>query len=116
MSRLDSLNTQYRLLARAGHTDSNGKLKSEIIEVNGRWDELEKRTSAVNRRLRHILNVFDDFNATRKALAKWLHGIDQQITDVQPFTGENVQNKHDKIQVGEDNDLLNSFLLGQNKN
>ncbi len=83
MSQLEQLNKQYRQLAREGRTDSAGHLKSQIHDANKRWDDLNLRAHAVIRRLRHTINVFDDYEATREALLIWLKDMDNRISKLE---------------------------------
>ena len=89
-------------MAKEGHTDTKGKLKGEIVEVNKRWDALEGRTSAIIRRLQHIINVRDDYNATRKDLVRWLKGIDKRLKAMQPLSDLDIPNQLEKLQVNSD--------------
>ena len=73
------MNKQYRHLAREGRTDSKQKLKGDVESANERWDKLSSRTAAIIRRLRHMINVKDDFDATREALMMWLTKLENSI-------------------------------------
>lgn len=52
LTQLELVNKQYRRLARENRTDAACKLKTMVNEGNQRWDELQRRVSAIIRRLR----------------------------------------------------------------
>lgn len=52
LTQLELINKQYRRLARENRTDTASKLKHMVHEGNQRWDNLQKRVTAVLRRLR----------------------------------------------------------------
>lgn len=56
LTQLELINKQYRRLARENRTDSASKLKQMVHEGNQRWDNLQKRVTAVLRRLRVTLS------------------------------------------------------------
>ena len=74
------MNKQYRVLAREGRTDVDGVLKEQIHEMNSRWDKLSKRIAAIVRRCKHMVQVKEDFDATRQALTEWLTDMDVKLT------------------------------------
>ena len=80
---LEQLNRSYRRLARDGCIDTAGQLRSEIYNVNSRWDDLNCRTHAVVRRLRHMISISDDFEATREGLMIWLKDLSQRLANVE---------------------------------
>jgi hypothetical protein len=52
LTQLELINKQYRRLARENRTDTASKLKQMVHEGTQRWDNLQKRVTAVLRRLR----------------------------------------------------------------
>lgn len=52
LTQLELVNKQYRRLARENRTDAASRLKQMVHEGNQRWDGLQKRVTAVLRRLR----------------------------------------------------------------
>ena len=98
IGQLETLNRLYRRLAREGRSDSAGTLKRQVEDVSRRWDNLVQRTSAVVRRLKHTVNIKDDFEAVRQALILWLTDIDHQLTNLQTGTAPE-QEKARKIKV-----------------
>lgn len=52
LTQLELINKQYRRLARENRTDTASKLKQMVHEGNQRWDNLQKRVTAILRRLR----------------------------------------------------------------
>ena len=79
VSQLEHLNKLYRGLAREGRTDLAGTLKDHVLSTNKRWDSLSGRIAAILRRLKHILNIRDDFDAAREALLVWFAKIDVEL-------------------------------------
>ena len=51
-------------------------------DINSRWDQLQATVTSITRRLKHTINVKDDFEATRQALILWLDNLNMQITNV----------------------------------
>ena len=58
-----------------------------------------KRTSGINRRLRHILNVKDDFDATRKALIVWLSDVSMRLSNLEYLRDTSPALRMQNIQV-----------------
>lgn len=52
LTQLELINKQYRRLARENRTDTASRLKQMVHEGNQRWDNLQKRVTAILRRLR----------------------------------------------------------------
>ena len=52
LTQLELVNKQYRRLARENRTDTASRLKQMVHEGNQRWDGLQKRVTAILRRLR----------------------------------------------------------------
>ncbi len=77
--QLENLNKQYRQLAREGRVDAGGALRRHVLDVNTRWDDVSLVINAVLRRLRHMLAIRDDFDATREALTLWLSELDNTL-------------------------------------
>lgn len=55
LTQLELINKQYRRLARENRTDTASRLKQMVHEGNQRWDTLQRRVTAVLRRLRVTL-------------------------------------------------------------
>ena len=79
VSQLEHLNKLYRGLAREGRTDLAGTLKDHVLTTNKRWDSLSGRIAAILRRLKHILNIRDDYDAAREALLVWFAKSDVEL-------------------------------------
>lgn len=56
LTQLELVNKQYRRLARENRTDTASRLKQMVHEGNQRWDGLQRRVTAVLRRLRVTLS------------------------------------------------------------
>lgn len=52
LTQLELINKQYRRLARENRTDTASRLKQMVHEGNQRWDSLQKRVTAILRRLK----------------------------------------------------------------
>lgn len=44
-----------------------------------RWDELRKKATATVQRTKHLAGVREDYDATRRTLLQWLHGLDLHL-------------------------------------
>ncbi|XP_060113767.1 nesprin-4 [Heteronotia binoei] len=82
---LEDLNRQYRQLARTG---SNGlHLRSVVQDVNQRWDDLQRRASAIYKRLKYFVSQREEFESERETIRVWLTELDLRLTDVEHFSG-----------------------------
>ena len=99
LGQLEALNRHYRKLAREGRTDEQSVIKQQCDDVNAQWDKLQERTVAINRRLRHILNVKDDFDATRKALIVWLSDVSMRLSNIEYMRDGDSALRHHSLQV-----------------
>ena len=93
------MNKQYRQLAREGRTDTNGALRDHVQDINSRWDNVSLIITSVLRRMRHMLAIKDDFDATRDALTLWLTDMDNKLTAIEHDTDADVQTRVDLIKV-----------------
>ena len=93
------MNKQYRQLAREGRTDANGALRDNVQDINNRWDNVSLIITSVLRRMRHMLAIKDDFDATRDALTLWLTDMDNKLTAIEHDTDADVQTRVDLIKV-----------------
>ena len=75
------------------------QIKQTTQDLNARWDSLSRRTVAVLRRMRHIINVRDDFGATRKALIVWLSDLDMRLTNLEYLKEAPVADKINTLKV-----------------
>lgn len=76
LTQLELINKQYRRLARENRTDTASKLKQMVHEGNQRWDNLQRRVTAVLRRLRviacvHGPGVFCQFSRRSETRHVW---------------------------------------------
>ncbi|XP_041353316.1 nesprin-1-like isoform X4 [Gigantopelta aegis] len=83
LNELETINKQYRRLAKEGRTDSAGRMRLMMQEVNERWDHLQQQTSAIMKCLRHSASIRHDFNSTRAVLMNWLTEVDMQLTNIE---------------------------------
>ena len=99
LEKLDALNQQYRRLAREGLTDTSGQLKTQIYDINSRWDDLNERAHAILRRLRHMIDVYDDYQAERERLLLWLGEMDKRVGRLEDTAAKGKPVSEDHIQV-----------------
>lgn len=85
------MNRQYRRLAREGRTDTAGRFRTSVFYSNHQWDDLNNQVAAVVRRLRHMISVHEDYEATREGLMLWVRDmsvrvgrLELQATDTPP--------------------------------
>ena len=83
LSQLEALNRFYRKLTRDARTDTSDVIKKQAEVINREWDELLQRCTAVSRRMRHLLSVKDDFDATRSALVMWMGDVSTRLRSVE---------------------------------
>ena len=83
LSQLEALNRFYRKLTRDCRTDQSDVIKNQAEVINRDWDELLQRCTVVARRMRHLLSVKDDFDATRVALVMWLSDVTSRLRTVE---------------------------------
>ncbi|TRY90475.1 hypothetical protein DNTS_015635 [Danionella cerebrum] len=93
LTQLELVNKQYRRLARENRTDGASKLKLMVHEGNQRWDALQRRVSAVLRRLKHFTSQREDFEGTREGILVWLTEMDLQLTNVEHFSESDIHEK-----------------------
>ncbi|KAM4723418.1 nesprin-2 [Anableps anableps] len=93
LTQLELVNKQYRRLARENRTDAACKLKLLVHDGNQRWDFLQRRVAAILRRLKHFTSQREDFEGTREGILVWLTEMDLQLTDVEHFSGSDIEDK-----------------------
>ncbi|MBN3317201.1 SYNE2 protein, partial [Atractosteus spatula] len=93
LTQLELVNKQYRRLARENRTDAASRLKLMVHEGNQRWDNLQKRVSAILRRLKHFTSQREEFESTRDGILVWLTEMDLQLTNVEHFSESDIEDK-----------------------
>uniref|UniRef100_A0A8C4NCN2 KASH domain-containing protein n=1 Tax=Eptatretus burgeri TaxID=7764 RepID=A0A8C4NCN2_EPTBU len=86
LTQLELINKQYRRLARENRTDSACRLRDMVHRGNQRWEELQRRVAAVQRRLRYFVSQREEFECTRESLVVWLTQMDLQLTTLEHFS------------------------------
>uniref|UniRef100_A0A2K6TJ47 Spectrin repeat containing nuclear envelope protein 2 n=1 Tax=Saimiri boliviensis boliviensis TaxID=39432 RepID=A0A2K6TJ47_SAIBB len=99
LTQLELINKQYRRLARENRTDTASRLKQMVHEGNQRWDNLQRRVTAVLRRLRHFTNQREEFEGTRESILVWLTEMDLQLTNVEHFSESDADDKMRQLNV-----------------
>ncbi|XP_010138011.1 PREDICTED: nesprin-2-like [Buceros rhinoceros silvestris] len=113
LTQLELINKQYRRLARENRTDSASKLKQMVHEGNQRWDNLQKRVTAILRRLKHFTNQRDEFEGTRESILVWLTEMDLQLTNVEHFSKSNFDDKLRQLNGFQQEITLNTNKIDQ---
>ncbi|XP_064368021.1 nesprin-2 isoform X2 [Dromaius novaehollandiae] len=113
LTQLELINKQYRRLARENRTDSASKLKQMVHEGNQRWDNLQKRVTAILRRLKHFTNRRDEFEGTRESILVWLTEMDLQLTNVEHFSKSNFDDKMRQLNGFQQEITLNTNKIDQ---
>ncbi|XP_076464753.1 nesprin-1-like [Babylonia areolata] len=98
LSELESINKQYRQLAKEGRTDTKGVLRSRMQEANDRWDALQQRVTELMQGLRQSAGIREDFVTTRLSLMQWLTEVDMQLTNIEHLSQLDVAAKIKEIQ------------------
>uniref|UniRef100_A0A8C2L4F1 Spectrin repeat containing, nuclear envelope 2b n=1 Tax=Cyprinus carpio TaxID=7962 RepID=A0A8C2L4F1_CYPCA len=108
LTQLELVNKQYRHLARENRTDGASKLKLMVHEGNQRWDTLQKRVTAVLRRLKHFTSQREDFEGTREGILVWLTEMDLQLTNVEHFSESDIHEKMQQLNAFQQEITLNT--------
>uniref|UniRef100_W5MW17 Spectrin repeat containing, nuclear envelope 2a n=1 Tax=Lepisosteus oculatus TaxID=7918 RepID=W5MW17_LEPOC len=110
LTQLELVNKQYRRLARENRTDAASRLKLMVHEGNQRWDNLQKRVSAILRRLKHFTSQREEFESTRDGILVWLTEMDLQLTNVEHFSESDIEDKMRQL-----NGFQQEIMLHTNK-
>ncbi|KAH0620303.1 hypothetical protein JD844_020516 [Phrynosoma platyrhinos] len=113
LTQLELINKQYRRLARENRTDSASRLKQMVHEGNQRWDNLQRRVSAILRRLKHFTNQWEEFVGTKDSVLVWLTEMDLQLTNVEHFSESNFDDKMRQLNGFQQEIMLNTNKIDQ---
>ncbi|XP_048217916.1 nesprin-2 isoform X2 [Perognathus longimembris pacificus] len=113
LTQLELINKQYRRLARENRTDTASKLKQMAHEGNQRWDNLQRRVTAILRRLRHFTNQREEFEGTRESILVWLTEMDLQLTNVEHFSESDADDKMRQLNGFQQEITLNTNKIDQ---
>ncbi|KAM8921387.1 LOW QUALITY PROTEIN: nesprin-2 [Pelodytes ibericus] len=113
LTHLELINKQYRRLARENRTDAASKLKHMVHEGNQRWDQLQRRVSAILRRLKHFTSQREEFEGTRDNILVWLTEIDLQLTNVEHFSESDIDDKMRRLIEFQQEITLNTNKVDQ---
>ncbi|KAM4854061.1 nesprin-2-like isoform 1-T1 [Thomomys bottae] len=113
LTQLELINKQYRRLARENRTDTASKLKHMAHEGNQRWDNLQRRVTAILRRLRHFTNQREEFEGTRESILVWLTEMDLQLTNVEHFSESDADDKMRQLNGFQQEITLNTNKIDQ---
>ncbi|XP_074872624.1 nesprin-4 isoform X2 [Carettochelys insculpta] len=95
---LEALNRQYRQLVQANGTSLQGRLRAAIQDSNQRWDNLQKRTAAILKRLKYFVSQREEFEWERETVQVRLSELDLWLTDVEHFSGGSSLEKMRQLQ------------------
>ncbi|XP_015196393.2 nesprin-2 isoform X1 [Lepisosteus oculatus] len=115
LSQLQSMNMQYRCLARVYGCEVGTKLQLLFQDSSQRWDLLSRTVDNVCRRLKHFVNQREEFESEREDIAIWLAELNLRLTEVEHFSGNNSSEKMKELQtfqvlVGENAERLTGLL------
>ncbi|XP_066128936.1 nesprin-2 isoform X3 [Saccopteryx bilineata] len=113
LTQLELVNKQYRRLARENRTDTASRLKQMVHEGNQRWDSLQRRVTAILRRLRHFTNQREEFEGTRESILVWLTEMDLQLTNVEHFSESDADDKMRQLNGFQQEITLNTNKIDQ---
>ncbi|XP_041038918.1 nesprin-1-like isoform X3 [Carcharodon carcharias] len=113
LTQLELINKQYRRLARENRTDSGSKLKDMVHEGNQRWDNLQRRVTAILRRLKHFIGQREEFETTRENILVWLTEMDLQLTNIEHFSECDVQAKIKQLKAFQQEISLNMSRINR---
>nr|AAI61402.1 LOC100145637 protein [Xenopus tropicalis] len=113
LTQLELINKQYRRLARENRTDSACKLKQMVHEGNQRWDNLQRRVTAILRRLKHFIGQREEFETARDSILVWLTEMDLQLTNIEHFSECDVQAKIKQLKAFQQEISLNNSKIDQ---
>jgi len=99
LSNLESINKQYRRLAREGRTDHAKTLKLLVEDANNRWDKLQQHVTTIMRHLKHSASLREDFIKLKDTLHNWLTDVDMQLTDIEHLSSMDVPTKMEEMKV-----------------
>ncbi|XP_062379197.1 nesprin-2-like isoform X2 [Sardina pilchardus] len=108
LTQLELVNKQYRRLARENRTDAASKLKVMVHEGNQRWDSLQRRVTAVLRRLKYFTSQREEFEGTRESILVWLTEMDLQLTNVEHFSESDIHDKMRQLNAFQQEITLNT--------
>ncbi|KAK6470657.1 nesprin-2-like [Huso huso] len=120
LSELESLNLQYcRLAKEAGlgaGPDESVRLRGTMQDASRRWDDLNKRTASICRRLQHFVRQREELESERENIAVWLAEMDLRLTEVEHSSVCNTADKMKQLQtfqqtVCENAERLNGLLV-----
>ncbi|XP_055088334.1 LOW QUALITY PROTEIN: nesprin-1-like [Periophthalmus magnuspinnatus] len=108
LTQLELINKQYRRLARENRTDSSCRLREMVHDGNRRWDNLQKRVTAILRRLKHFIGQREEFETARDSILVWLTEMDLQLTNIEHFSECDVQAKIKQLRAFQQEIYLNT--------
>ncbi|XP_076151738.1 nesprin-2-like isoform X1 [Alosa pseudoharengus] len=108
LTQLELVNKQYRRLAREKRTDGASKLKIMVHEGNQRWDQLQRRVTAILRRLKYFTSQREEFEGTRESILVWLTEMDLQLTNVEHFSESDIHDKMRQLNAFQQEITLNT--------
>uniref|UniRef100_A0A8C2V9P6 KASH domain-containing protein n=1 Tax=Chinchilla lanigera TaxID=34839 RepID=A0A8C2V9P6_CHILA len=84
-----------------------------VHEGNQRWDTLQRRATAVLRRLRHFTNQREEFEGSRESILVWLTEMDLQLTNVEHFSESDAEDKMRQLNGFQQEITLNTNKIDQ---
>ncbi|XP_064408656.1 nesprin-2 [Latimeria chalumnae] len=113
LMQLESLNKHYCQLARENGIGVATRLKKMVHEGGQRWDNLQKRTATIYKRLKHFVNQHEKFESEREQIGMWLTEMDLKLTEVEHLSGSNTSEKMQQLQGFREDISINTEWIDQ---
>ncbi|XP_072895555.1 nesprin-2-like isoform X2 [Hemitrygon akajei] len=113
LTQLELINKQFRRLCRENRADTSRRLRQIVAQGNRRWDALQRRITAILRRLKHFIGQREEFESSRKAIEVWLTEMDLQLTNVEHFSQSDIVDKVRQLNAFQQEITLNINKIDQ---
>ncbi|XP_062901726.1 nesprin-2-like isoform X3 [Mobula hypostoma] len=113
LTQLELINKQFRRLCRENRADTSRYLRHIVAQGNRRWDALQRRITAILRRLKHFISQREEFECSRKAIEVWLTEMDLQLTNVEHFSQSDIVDKVRQLNAFQHEITLNTNKIDQ---
>ncbi|XP_059816588.1 nesprin-2-like isoform X3 [Hypanus sabinus] len=113
LTQLELINKQFRRLCRENRADTSRRLRQIVAQGNRRWDALQRRITAILRRLKHFIGQREEFESSRKAIEVWLTEMDLQLTNVEHFSQSDIVDKVRQLNAFQQEITLNTNKIDQ---
>lgn len=111
--QLDYINKHYRQLAKKNGIGVSGRLKAMVHDANQRWEDLNKRTAIISKRLKYFISQHEEFELERQTISVWLTEMDLKLTNVEHFSSNTSTSKMKALQAFEQDIQRNTERIDQ---